>query len=37
MIARCFEFYYDRPTDWLAISVWLGYVILIVLKMLTRL
>ena len=37
MVARCVEFYYKRLTDWLAIFVWLGYVILRGLKMFARL
>ena len=26
MVARCIEFYYERPTDWLDIFVYIGYV-----------
>ena len=28
MVGRYVDFYDKRPTDWIAIFVWLGYVIL---------
>ena len=36
MEARCVDNYYKRPTDWMTIFVWLGYVILKSLRMFTR-
>ena len=36
MVTRYVEFYYKRLTDWLAVSVWLGYVILLILRMFTN-
>ena len=36
MEARCVDNYYKRPTDSMAIFVWLGYVILKSLRMFTR-
>ena len=37
IVARCVEFYCKRPTDLLAVFVYLGYVIVRGLRMFTRL
>ena len=37
VVARCVEYYYKGPTDWLTIVEWLGYVILRGLRMFIRL